>query len=52
MNEILSYKLIGIGEFSHGIKESWDFRFNVLKYDIKNTNKKIIINIYTVLKIC
>jgi hypothetical protein len=30
MNEILSYKLIGIGEFSHGIEESWDFRFNIL----------------------
>jgi len=26
MNKILSYKLIGIGEFSHGIQESWDFR--------------------------
>jgi hypothetical protein len=43
MNNILSYKLIGIGEFSHGIQESWDFRFNMLKYAMKNTNKKIII---------
>jgi len=43
MDKILSYKLIGIGEFSHGIQESWDFRFKLLKYAIKNTNKKIII---------
>ena len=43
MNKLLSYKLIGIGEFSHGIKESWDFRFKMLKYAKKNTNKKIII---------
>jgi len=43
MNKILSYKLIGIGEFSHGIQESWDFRFKMLKYAMKNTNKKIII---------
>lgn len=43
MNNILSYKLIGIGEFSHGIQESWNFRFKLLKYAMKNTNKKIII---------
>lgn len=43
MNDLLSYNLIGIGEFSHGIMESWEFRFNLLKYAIKNTNKKIII---------
>jgi hypothetical protein len=43
MNNILSYKLIGIGEFSHGIQESWNFRFKILKYAMKNTNKKIII---------
>jgi len=24
-NIILNYKLIGIGEFSHGIQESWQF---------------------------
>ena len=36
-------KLIGIGEFSHGILESWEFRFNMLKYAMKHTNKKIII---------
>ena len=29
MNELLQYKLIGLGEFSHGIQESWDFRFNL-----------------------
>ena len=43
MNDILNYKLIGIGEFSHGVMESWIFRFNLLKYVITNTNKKIII---------
>lgn len=43
MNNLLNYKLIGIGEFSHGIQESWIFRFNLLKYTIKNNNKKIII---------
>ena len=43
MDKILNYKLIGIGEFSHGIMESWIFRFNLLKYVITNTNKKIII---------
>jgi hypothetical protein len=43
MNKLLKYKLIGIGEFSHGIEESWDFRFKLLKYAMKNTNKKIFI---------
>jgi len=37
------YYLIGIGEFSHGIQESWIFRFNLLKYAINNTNKQITI---------
>ena len=43
MNDLLNYNLIGIGEFSHGIMESWEFRFNLLKYAITNTNKDIII---------
>jgi hypothetical protein len=43
MNKLLEYNLIGIGEFSHGIQESWEFRFNLLKYAMKNTNKKIFI---------
>ena len=43
MNNLLYYNLIGIGEFSHGIIESWQFRFNLLKYAIKNSNKNIII---------
>ena len=43
MNNLLNYFLIGIGEFSHGIYESWEFRFKLLKYTMKNTNKKIII---------
>lgn len=41
MNELIKYKLIGIGEFSHGIQESWIFRFKILKYIINNTNLKI-----------
>ena len=43
MNNILNYKLIGIGNFSHCIMESGIFKFNLLKYVITNTNKKIII---------
>jgi hypothetical protein len=43
MEKLLIYNIIGIGEFSHGIMESWQFRFNLLKYAIKNTNKKIVI---------
>jgi len=43
MNNLLNYNLIGIGEFSHGILESWIFRFNLLKYAMKNSNKNIII---------
>ncbi len=30
MNILLNYNLIGIGEFSHGIQESWKFRLNLL----------------------
>lgn len=37
------YKLIGIGEFSHGIQESWKFRFGLLKYIIDHTDKNIVI---------
>ena len=43
MNNLLNYNLISIGEFSHGIQESWEFRFNLLKYTMKNSNKKIAI---------
>jgi erythromycin esterase-like protein len=43
MDKLLEYKLIAIGEFSHGIEESWQFRFDLLKYFMKNTNKKIFI---------
>ena len=42
MNNLLNYNLIGIGEFSHGIQECWQFRFNLLKYAIKNSNKNTI----------
>jgi len=38
-----NYDLIGIGEFSHGIEESWKYRFNLLKKIMKGTNKKITI---------
>ena len=40
---LLKYKLIGLGEFSHGIQQSWDFRFSLLKYSLNQTNKKIFI---------
>ena len=43
MNNLLNYNLIGIGEFSHGISESWEFRFDLLKYAMKISNKNIII---------
>lgn len=42
MNKLLNYKLIGIGEFSHGIQESWEFRFSLLKYAIKHRNKRYL----------
>ena len=32
MDKILNYKLIGIGEFSHGIMESWIFGVGHLEY--------------------
>ncbi len=35
------YNIIGIGEFSHGVIDIWQYRFNLLKHVIKNTNKKI-----------
>ena len=37
------YNLIGIGDFSHGDNNIWEYRLNLLKYFIKNTNKKITI---------
>ena len=40
---IEDYYLIGIGEFSHGIQESWVLRFNLLKQVMKTTNKNITI---------
>ena len=43
MDKLLQCKLIGIGEFSHGIQESWEFRFDLLKYAMKHTNKNIVI---------
>lgn len=43
MDNLLNYNLIGLGEFSHGIQESWIFRFNLLKYAMSHTNKKIVI---------
>ena len=43
LKNIIKYNLIGIGEFSHGIEESWNFRMELLKYVMRNTNKKITI---------
>ncbi len=40
---MLNYSFIAIGEFSHGIQESWEYRFKLLKKAIKKTNKKIIV---------
>jgi hypothetical protein len=40
---INNYSLIGIGEFSHGINDIWEYRYNFLKYCINKTNKNIII---------
>ena len=43
MNSLLDFKLIGVGEFSHGIQQSWEFRFKLLKLAMRNTRKKIFI---------
>ena len=45
MKQIINnnYTLIGIGEFSHGIQESWEYRYKFLKFCLKNTNKNITI---------
>ena len=37
------YDLIGIGDFSHGDTNIWEYRLKLLKYFIKTTNKKITI---------
>src|SRR5579872_2251669 len=37
------YDLIGIGEFSHGIQESWIFRYTLLKLAMRESNKLITI---------
>jgi len=42
-DKLLQFTFIGIGEFSHGIEESWKFRFNLLKYAMKYSNKNIVI---------
>ena len=52
MNNILNYKLIGIGKFLHGIMESGIFKFNLLKYVITNTNKLNLNMINKKLKKC
>lgn len=45
MTNLRNYYLVGIGEFSHGIQDSWNFRFDLLKkfiyqLNICTTNKK------------
>jgi hypothetical protein len=37
------YSLIGIGDFSHGDQNIWEYRFNLLKDVVDNTDKKILI---------
>lgn len=41
MIEIDNYDLIGIGEFSYGFEEIWDFRYKLLKRLIFSSRKKI-----------
>jgi len=41
--DYLKYTLIGIGEFSHGIQETWDYRFQLLKKLMKKSTKNICI---------
>ena len=41
--DLSNYNLIGIGDFSHGIQESWEFRFELLKYAVKNKTEHIFI---------
>ena len=43
MLNVHEYNLIGIGEFSHGIQESWQYRLNLLKQTMKQTNKNITV---------
>jgi len=43
MDNLLNYKLIGIGEFSHGIQESWQFRFDLLKHAMEKSESPIVI---------
>lgn len=43
MDNLNKYLLIGIGDFSHGNQNIWEHRFDLLKYLLKNTDKKIVI---------
>ncbi len=43
MDLLNKYAIIGIGEFSHGIKNSWEYRLKLLKLAMRATDKKIII---------
>jgi hypothetical protein len=45
LNSIINdkYSLIGIGDFSHGDNNIWEYRLDLLKNVIKNTNKNVII---------
>jgi len=38
-----SYKLIGVGDFSHGDENIWQYRFNLLKFFINVTDKNLVI---------
>jgi erythromycin esterase len=37
------YRLIGIGDFTHGIEDIWEFRFDFLKEVMEKTDKNITI---------
>jgi len=40
---ILDYHLIGIGDFTHGSQNIYEYRFNLLKKALSETNKNIMI---------
>jgi len=43
MIDIKKYGLIGIGDFSHGDQNIWNFRFGLLKNVINATNRNVVI---------
>lgn len=41
LNLLDSHRLVGIGDFTHGCKDTWDFIIGLLEYLILNTDKPI-----------